>query len=248
MAAMRVLSDENILRIWENGLHQHPVARAMTMLAQVFPELSASELEALSVGQRDACLLSLRKRSYGSQFAGFGSCPQCQAHLEFSFDAAAVEIGYAPFEEVGQVHSLQVDDYVVQIRLPSSADQLAMVRCGTVAEARKLLLSRSIVRVERDGEEIALNALPETIIEGSGEYILQRDPQSEVNIDLTCPACEQRWMAALEVGVFLWQEIQAHAKRVMREVHMLAMTYGWRETDILAMSAARRQYYLEMVT
>jgi hypothetical protein len=244
---MRVLSDENILRIWENGLRQHPVARAMTMLAQVFPELSASELEALSVGQRDACLLSLRKRSFGSQFAGFASCPQCQAHLEFSFDAAAVEVGYAPFEEVGQVYSLQVDDYIVQLRLPSSADQLALARCSDVAEARQLLLRLCIVCVECGGEKVALDALSERVIEASGEYLLQRDPQSEVNIDLTCPECGHSWVATFDVGVFLWQEIQSRAKRVMREVHTLAKVYGWPEADILAMSVARRENYLEMV-
>jgi hypothetical protein len=33
----------------------------------------------------------------------------------------------------------------------------------------------------------------------------------------------------------------------MREVHTLAAMYGWRETDILAMSAWRRQRYLEMI-
>ena len=245
---MRVLSDEDILRIWENGLRQQAMGRAMTILAQIFPELSASELRALSVGQRDACLLSLRKRSYGSRFVGFDSCPQCQAHLEFTFDAAAVGVGHAPFEEVGKVYSLRVDDYTVQVRLPSSADQLMVACFSTVEEARNLLLSRCIVHVERDGEEIALDALPGTIIEAAGEYILRRDPQSEVNIDLTCPACEHSWVANLDVGVFLWQEIQAQAKRVMREVQTLAMTYGWRETDILAMSAARRQFYLEMVT
>jgi hypothetical protein len=33
----------------------------------------------------------------------------------------------------------------------------------------------------------------------------------------------------------------------MREVHRLARVYGWREADILSMSASRRQFYLEMV-
>jgi hypothetical protein len=46
---------------------------------------------------------------------------------------------------------------------------------------------------------------------------------------------------------FFWKEIAAHAKRLLREVHILAAAYKWREADILAMNPNRRQYYLEMV-
>ena len=35
--------------------------------------------------------------------------------------------------------------------------------------------------------------------------------------------------------------------RLLRQVHTLAMAYGWREIDILSMSALRRQVYLEML-
>lgn len=245
---MHVLSEKDILRLWENGLCQSPVARALMVLTVVFPALSASELQLLSVGQRDTCLLSLRKRVFGSQFAGFADCQQCGAQLEFTFDAAAVSFGSAPFEEVGQVYRLQVDDYVVQIRLPTSADQLALAPCTDVTAARELLLSRCIAHVERAGEEIVLDTLPEAVIIAAGEYLLQCDPQSEVNINLICPACEHRWGVIFDVEMFLWQEIQARAKRLMHEVHTLATVYGWHEADILAMSATRRQYYLEMVS
>jgi hypothetical protein len=34
----------------------------------------------------------------------------------------------------------------------------------------------------------------------------------------------------------------------MRQVHTLALAYGWREIDILAMSSWRRQAYLEMLS
>jgi hypothetical protein len=51
-----------------------------------------------------------------------------------------------------------------------------------------------------------------------------------------------------DIGAFLWEEIAAQARRLLREVHTLARAYGWREADILVMSAARRQAYLEMVS
>ena len=56
------------------------------------------------------------------------------------------------------------------------------------------------------------------------------------------------WAVMFDVVSFFWSEICVQAKRLLREVHTLARAYGWREVDILGMSTARRQFYLEMVT
>ena len=77
--------------------------------------------------------------------------------------------------------------------------------------------------------------------------LAKADPQADVLINLHCAACQHPWQVALEIECFLWAKLNALAKRLLREVHVLAQTYGWRETDILAMSAVRRQIYLEMI-
>ena len=56
------------------------------------------------------------------------------------------------------------------------------------------------------------------------------------------------WQLTLDIVSFLWSEISSLAKRHLREVHTLAWAYGWSEADILAMSPARRQFYLESVS
>jgi hypothetical protein len=50
-----------------------------------------------------------------------------------------------------------------------------------------------------------------------------------------------------DIVPYLWTEINAWAMRLLREIHSLATAYGWREADILAMSAVRRHWYLEMI-
>jgi hypothetical protein len=50
-----------------------------------------------------------------------------------------------------------------------------------------------------------------------------------------------------DIVSFLWTEIAAEAKRLLREVHILASAYGWREADIFSLSPLRRQFYLEAV-
>ncbi len=79
-------------------------------------------------------------------------------------------------------------------------------------------------------------------------FLAKTDPQAETLIDLTCPACGHGWTVALDIGSFLWTRWNALAKRLLREVHVLARAYGWREPDILALSWIRRQAYLEMAS
>jgi hypothetical protein len=74
------------------------------------------------------------------------------------------------------------------------------------------------------------------------------DPQADVEIARTCSACGHQWQTSFDIVSFFWTEICAQAKRLLREVDILARVYGWREADILSMSAARRRAYLEMVT
>ena len=73
------------------------------------------------------------------------------------------------------------------------------------------------------------------------------DPQADVQMDLTCPACGHQWQALFDIESFFWREISAWANRILREVHALASAYGWRESDILSMSTWRRQTYLNLI-
>ena len=41
--------------------------------------------------------------------------------------------------------------------------------------------------------------------------------------------------------------MEGRAKRLLMDVHLLARAYGWSEAEVLALSPARRRFYLEMV-
>src|SRR6266699_2570876 len=87
---MHGLSAQELLLIWEVGLRQHPVDRALTILALALPKAPRAELLALSVGQRDAHLLAVREGTFGAQLAGFAECSACQERLEFMLDVADI--------------------------------------------------------------------------------------------------------------------------------------------------------------
>jgi hypothetical protein len=86
------------------------------------------------------------------------------------------------------------------------------------------------------------------VIDELARYIKACDPQAEIIINLCCPACNNAWQNLFDITTFLWDEIEAQAKKLLAEVHQLAFAYGWHEQHILALSTARRRYYLDRIS
>jgi hypothetical protein len=80
-----------------------------------------------------------------------------------------------------------------------------------------------------------------------GEKMALADPMAETRLALRCPNCGNQWDETLDIATFLWAEIEARAKRLLREIHTLAAAYGWTEKEILSLSQSRRTFYLNMV-
>lgn len=76
----------------------------------------------------------------------------------------------------------------------------------------------------------------------------EADPQADVELALTCPGCGIAWGVPFDIGMFLWWELDARARRLLQDVSVLASAYGWREADVLALTPRRRQLYLELVS
>jgi hypothetical protein len=243
---MRALSARDVLQVWEAGRDRHPVDRALLVLGAALPRTSRDELAALSVGERDALLLAVRERTLGPRLSCFVKCPTCAVPLEFSAEVGEVRL-LEPGVPVAREHALAVDGWNVRFRLVDSRDLAALAGERDPAFARRLLLSGCVLEALRGGEPVAPRRVPEPVLAAVAAAMVQHDPQSEIEFSLACHACGTRWGAMLDVAAFLWTELSSLAKRLMREVHALAAAYGWREADILAMSAARRAAYLEMV-
>lgn len=244
---MRALRAQDILEVWEWGRLQHPLDRALTILAAGWPEASRDELAALPMPQRDSRLLWLRELTFGSRLDGFACCPGCGERLEFTLDAAALRgpEAVAPQSEGAE---LLPSGFRVRFRLPNSLDLGTAVALGDAEGARHRLAERCVFEAWRDGEAIPPGELPDGALAELAARMAEHDPQAETTLDLECPACAHRWQAAFDIASFIWGEICGHAKRLLREVHALARAYGWREAEILSLSAARREMYLQMVS
>jgi hypothetical protein len=249
---LQPFSASDLLNVWERGAGLPPVAQALAILAAAFPGVPADRLVHLSIGQRDACLLRLRELTFGPHLNGLAVCPSCGERLEMAFEAADLCKGDASLPDLeatpaATTASLTSPPYEVTFRLPDSADLNVISGMEDPLLARQQLLQSCLLSVSRDGHEIPTGELPAEVLEAVTERMTQSEPLADLTLALTCPACGHSWQMLFDIVSFFWSEINAWSARLLREVHILASAYGWREADILAMSAWRRQRYLEMV-
>ena len=244
---MNALSAHAILQLWENGLARHPVERALLILATALPAMPADELPLLSIGQRDRYLLAVREATFGRQLAASITCPACQGQLEFTCTTGDIRVPAAE-EPEGQWYQEVIEGYTLTFRVPNSDDLALIVDARDPGRARQLLLARCIQQASREDVAIGITDLPATVLSALVERMAEHDPQAEILLNLTCPGCDQHWSELFDIAAFILVEIEVCARRLLYAIHTLASAYGWREADILALSAGRRAFYLEIVT
>ena len=243
---MRELPAAELLEIWERGSAQPPTERALTLLRAARPDLETEMLANLSIGRCDGLLLSLREAIFGRQLASVTNCPDCREQLELGFDINQVRLAET-LHEAEQSHSLIVDDFEVTFRLPNSRDLAVASAAADVDSARDSLMTRCVSSARRDGQQVNSDQIPSRILERVEEEMSKLDAQANIQVELECPSCRRGWTTAFDIVGFFWSELDAWAQRLLIEVHKLAAVYGWREADILAMSATRRSTYLNII-
>jgi hypothetical protein len=243
---MRGLSARDVVAVWERGQERHPVDRALLLLGAALPARSRDELASLTVGQRDGLLLLARERTLGGTLQCYVPCPACALALEFPVEVREILVA-DPTAPVEREHEVEAEGVAVRFRLLDSRDLAAVARVQDPAAARQTLLRRAVVWARAGGEAVPPDFLPPAAREAVAAELARQDPQSEVEFALRCHGCAHQWLSLLDVAGFFWAEITVSARRLLRDVHALARAYGWREADVLGMSAARRAYYLELV-
>ncbi len=243
---MRILTARTALEAWEKGQRVDPQGRALALLSAVLPEVAPSRLPKLTLGQRDALLIRLRERTFGIVTKGFVQCPQCRSKLEFPLDLRNYDVAGTLRRRL-EPSVFSYDGYEVRFRLPDSEDLAAVAFAPEVEGARGLLISRCVLGARRKGEAVSPWELPEAVLERLGQHMEGLDPLAYIPLNIDCPRCSHQWTVLFDIATLLWQEISVSAERLLREVHALAFAYGWGESEILAMSEARRKFYLAQI-
>jgi len=247
---MRGLAGEQLLRAWECSRELPEQEAVLALLELAHPERPAREWARLPLGERDALLLELRAETLGRRMEGFTVCPACGAQLEFVVDARELAQGL-------RTQDGAADDPVnTAVRPANTLDLLASNSAQNEEEARTILLARTACETAEDAKAVDsaegakrwLAAQPEPARALLAERFEQVNAAAEVRMQLACVACGGCPVLDLDVARYFLREIGAAARRLMLEIHELALVYGWSEQAIAGMSGTRRAAYLEMLS
>jgi hypothetical protein len=245
------LTAHDLLTAWERGLAQPPARRALELLAAVRPEVPPRWLGELSLGRRDAALLAIREALVGRSLACLADCPGCGVSLELDLDTSALRAAdpseFAPDGPTAGPSVLALDGIEVRWRPIRAADLLEIEPEHDPAEARRELLAALVVEARRGDEPLAPADLPAAVVEALERAAEAADPLAWIGVKLRCPDCGLGWTAELDVAAAVWSDVDARARRLLAEVHALALAYGWSEAEILSLSTPRRRAYLELL-
>ncbi len=238
---MRGLSTSDVLELFERGYARNWVERGLVMLAWAVPGIDLTERRAMTIGLRDRRLMQLRALTFGSRMAVRSSCPRCGLELEGNLDLERV-LRESPDDLPPTVQTV-VNGCAVTLRFPSSED-FAELEGLSDEQASQLLAKRCLLEV--DGSRRCRFDRP--IRSAAAQALSQADPLLSVDLSFQCEDCGTAWTDALDIVEIFWRELEVAAQRLVADVHALASAYGWTESDILALSPARRRLYLGMVT
>jgi hypothetical protein len=225
------------------------LARTVERLGPIQP-VGAEMAARLTAGDREALVLHVRRLTLGDRLACVLRCPQCREPMDV--DLRVSELLLPPPADPPIEHEIDAGEagasYRVRFRLPTGADLEASATVaaqGGVAAGARRILDACVIAVTRDGR--AIRALPRELEPHVSQAMADRDPQAELLLRPTCPACGAGFETLLDAASFFFAEIAARSGTLFREVHLLARHYHWSEADILALSPARRHTYLSLI-
>ena len=232
---MRPLDAADMLVLWERGVRRHALDRSALLAARARPELPADTIADLPLGEVTASVLRLRTASFGPRISAHVDCEQCRQRLELTLTAP--ELLQAMAAPAGPV-----DVAGWRVRPVCLRDLAAVVHERDGERAARALLARCIL----DGPADDAAAWSSAVLSEIEHALEAADPNADLAFDVHCEACGHRGTAQLDVAELLWDEIDARARVLLGEVHVLASAYGWTEREILALTPARRAVYLSM--
>lgn len=233
---MKPLNNRDFLQLWEQGSSMHPLDRGLLALGAALPDVSQGTLADWPLGRRNTALVALHCACFGPRLQAWIACARCAEKLEFELDGRvlaqrAEQTDYGePVVVDGETFRLPTTRDVARVLQEPDPDRAAL----RLADACRVASDDSPASRVLDLEEV-------------GRRMSLADPMAEILIKLPCPACGHENNPPLDIGSFLWTELEVRARRLLLEIHVLATAYGWTEQTVLSLSEQRRAAYLGMV-
>jgi hypothetical protein len=233
-----------LLTLWECALGQPTGARDEVLLRAS----RESSGPARTLGERNARLMGLHVRLFGSEVELLSHCPACGTVAQFSSDCEVLARLMQPAFDNAPPHRLEAQGHVIEFRLPDSADVVIASGEEDNEKFTQCLLDRCVLACTREGNNVSARHLPAPVLDALSQRMETLDPGASMSFALDCPQCATHWQAPLDIGDMVWHKVRAAAERLLLEIDLLARAYGWTESEVLSLNPLRRAAYLQMVT
>lgn len=240
-----LLSNQDLLAVWEVGEDRHNADRALLLLAAAHPGLAWEDLTRLPLGSRDAMLIRLRAAQRGGPIGVGVQCPACHERLEF--DTSAEELLSGCATAAPPIIEIEAAGHRIRARPLNSRDLVGLPPGLSRGEGRRRLIRKAVLGAWAGAEPVPPDRLPAEALAALAERLAEADPGADLDFALDCPACGHAWISTFDITAYYWRELTSMAQSMLEDVHELATAYGWAERDILAMPPARRAFYLSRI-
>jgi hypothetical protein len=244
----------------EEGRFLLPASRITALLTRCLTSLGPGKpvtteaVRELTVGDREALLLYLRRMTLGERMACAVSCPNRTCGEKLDLDLKVSDLLLPPYCHQEAVHERVIENgdgsFLVRFRLPTGADQEAAAVLGreTSEAAVNLVLERCLQQVVAQGSASQpVSHLSGTLLQALARSMSELDPQADIRLELACPACGALFELPLDAGDYFFRELTGNREDLYREVHLMAFHYHWSEADIMNMTRHRRKSHVDLI-
>jgi len=253
---LRPISGEEEAYVADETTDLLPAERTTGLLARCVEKVGSLEATAeamlgLTVGDREALLLHIRRHTFGDQLDAVLTCPaqDCGERMDLELSVSDLLVdAYAVNGEWDQATIVEGETaFDVRYRVPTGADQEEAARLAADLPAAAGTIIERCVDEVRDSAGRRLDHIPDPVAKALAGLMASRDPQAEIVLSLVCPECATEFRVLFDAGSFLARELASCRDGIYEDVHHLALHYHWGEREIMSMATGKRRRYLELL-
>ena len=228
----------------ERGVSGVSTADAIRLLDALYEGASAQPADRftaadLVAADRDRLLAAVYRRAFGDRIESTLTCARCAKPFDLHFSLTQLDASLNRGGGAAEWHALGNARFEtnggMRFRLPTGEDELAAANLGE-QEAESLLLSRCAESGRWPGGASVFQ-----------DMLDQLAPLLDLELNAPCPECGYSHTVQFDIQGYLLNAISSERPRLMREIHLLAATYGWSLEAILSLNRSERRQLVELI-
>jgi hypothetical protein len=221
-----------------------PLTRVNAFLERVvsFEEGTTAELlPQLSIGDKVALILHVRRLELGDRLDCIVSCTKCGKSMSVVLSVSRLLNHVSPPQSLS--YAVEACGFRLQIQPLTIRDQDMLLNAKEGEDLEEALARACIVSSDSQLPE----KLPGLVIQAIGSKLQEVDPLSDIALDITCPECGHKFHTSFNPEDFVFGELGIGHGDLESEIHWLAMHYHWGEKEILSLPVRRRRKYISLI-